>query len=130
MEVAEKARMILVRLSAIQPAVSVAGMEAEASIIGEIKNDLRALMAGSTLLPTVAESVLSASREDLKNCAAELRGSLNRLATCMMVCEQRGQQDQIDRMINITRIAAEMFVARAGDYLGSKESFQTLFKED
>ena len=128
-EIAEKAKGMIMKLNEIQPAVSVAGMEDEAAIIGEIKNDLKELMSGTVLLPTVAESVLAASREDLRSCTAHLRGSLNRLATCMMVCEQRAQQDQIDRMINITMLAAETFVARASDYLGSRESFQTLFNE-
>lgn len=111
-EIAEKTKEMIMKLTAIQPAVSVAGLVEESDAIKEMKVDLVMMLSNITPDHPCMERVLVALREDVVSSSVALRDYLN--------SAHAGPAEMADHQLRLALLAAEAFILRGRDYLDSK----------
>lgn len=114
----EAAKKVIMKLNEIQPAVSISGLEQEAESIREMKGDLMAMVGSITPDHVILGRVLMACREDAVGHAQALRDLLD--------WSELDPAEMCDGQVLTAMMAAEAFIARAKDYLGSKEQCYAL----
>ena len=108
----EAAKKLIMKLNEIQPAVSISGLTEEAATIKEMKGDLVAMIGSITPDHVILGRVLMACREDAVSHAIALRDALD--------WQHTDPAEMSDDQVLTAIMAAESFIERARDYLGSK----------
>jgi len=119
------AKRVLVKLSEIQPALSMCGMDYESAVVAESKKDLAQVIFSITPDPVVVERGLDAQFTDVMESMDYFLATLEGLGKL-----DRGQLRSSKRfasLLQLARVSAENFAARTEAYLSSKESYQQLF---
>ena len=112
----EAAKRIITKLNEIQPAVSMAGMDMETDIIREMKGDMVAMIGSVTPDHVALGRRLLSTRADTVSHAIALRDVLGWDAD---------PAEMSDDQVLTAMFAAETFIQRARDYMGSKaQSYQ------
>lgn len=99
------------KLNEIQPAVSIAGMDTESELIKEMKGDMVSLIGSVTPDHVALGRRLLSTRADTVSHALALREVLGWDAD---------PYEMSDDQVLMAMFAAETFIQRAKDYLGSK----------
>lgn len=101
------------KLSEIQPAVSMAGMADESAIIKDMKGDAAEIIGSVTPDHVTLGRVLWSTRADVVDHALAMRDLLEFDAD---------PTEMTDDQVLVAIAAAESFISRARDYMGSKAS--------
>ena len=113
--IAEKAKDVFKKLSEIQPVINIIGLEDEAGKIIEMKKDMADVICALSVDETRLKQVVD-------SCFADTLGAYEAL--------RRGAEAvdlTSDAELSELRLAAELFAARAGDYLDSKARVRMMF---
>lgn len=124
----EAAKRVLMKLTEIQPAMTGKGLNYEADLIREMKDDLSVVIWGEKPDPLIVKNILDSQFSDVMIRMDHFLGTLETL----------GQLDrktlinsaQFEVLLQLAMYSAENFAARTADFLASKQSFQHVFGGD